>query len=371
MFLSIIIAFFSLVSLAILHEFGHFILAKKFGVKVEEFGIGYPPRIFAKKIGETVYSLNLLPFGAMVRVKGEEGNIESLESFSGKPIWQRALIVFGGVASFWLIAAIILSVVFAVGVNEVIDDEVSAINSKVQIIAVAQNSPSQAAGLKAGDIITKVQSSWTPAGGLPGGLQTKNQTNIDKTKTFQGFTKENLGQEIIVTIQRGKETLDIYIIPRSSPPTGEGPLGVALVRTAIKNYPWWLAPIKGVEATFNITILIIKGFGQAIASAFRGLPTGMELIGPVGIGSLIAQATQLGIAYFLQFIALIAIYMAIFNILPIPAVDGGKLLFLAIEKIKGKPIKQRTEQGINAVFFALIILLSVVVTIKDIAKLFS
>ncbi len=359
MFLSIIIAFFSLVALAILHEFGHFILAKKFGVKVEEFGIGYPPRIFAKKIGETVYSLNLLPFGALVRVKGEEGNIESLESFSGKPIWQRALIVFGGVASFWFIAAIILSVVFAVGVNEVIDDEVSAINSKVQIVAIAQNSPSQAAGLKAGDVIIKAQNQ-----------KTKNQTNIDKTKTFQGFTKENLGQEIIVTIQRGKETLDISITPRLSPPAGEGPLGVALVRTAIKNYPWWLAPIKGVEATFNITILIIKGFGQALASAFRGLPTGVELIGPVGIGSLIAQATQLGVAYFLQFIALIAIYMAIFNILPIPAVDGGKLLFLAIEKIKGKPIKQRTEQSINAVFFALIILLSVVVTIKDIAKLF-
>ena len=359
MFLSIIIAFFSLIALAILHEFGHFILAKKFGVKVEEFGIGYPPRIFAKKIGETVYSLNLLPFGAMVRVKGEEGNIESLESFSGKPIWQRALIVFGGVASFWLIAAIILSVVFAVGVNEVIDDEASAINSKVQIIAIASNSPSQAAGLKAGDIITKAQNP-----------KTKNQTNIDKTKTFQGFTKENLGQEIIVTIQRGKETLDIYITPRSSPPAGEGPLGVALARTAIKNYPWWLSPIKGVEATFNITILIIKGFGQALASAFRGLPTGVEFIGPVGIGSLIAQATQLGVTYFLQFIALIAIYMAIFNILPIPAVDGGKLLFLAIEKIKGKPIKQRIEQSINAVFFALIILLSVVVTIKDIAKLF-
>lgn len=365
MFLSIIIAFFSLVALAILHEFGHFILAKKFGVKVEEFGIGYPPRIFAKKIGETIYSLNLLPFGAMVRVKGEEENIESLESFTGKPIWQRALIVFGGVASFWLIAAIILSVVFAVGVNEVINDEVSAINSKVQIVAIAQNSPSQAAGLKAGDAIIKV-SAFVPKG-TPASAD---KQNINKVKDFQDFTKENLGQEIIVTIQRGKETLDIYITPRSSPPAGEGPLGVALVRTAIKNYPWWLAPIKGVEATFNITILIIKGFGQALASAFRGLPTGVEFIGPVGIGSLIAQATQLGVAYFLQFIALIAIYMAIFNILPIPAVDGGKLLFLAIEKIKGKPIKQRIEQSINAVFFALIILLSVVVTIKDIAKLF-
>jgi len=357
MFLSIIIAFLSLIALAILHEFGHFILAKKFGVKVEEFGIGYPPRIFAKKIGETVYSLNLLPFGALVKIKGEEGNIESLESFSGKPIWQRALIVFGGVASFWLIAAIILSIVFAIGVNEVIDDEISAINPKVQIVAVAPNSPSQAAGLKAGDIILEIKNQ-------------KSNIKIDKVKDFQDFTKENLGQEIIVTIQRGNESKEVSITPRITPPAGEGPLGVALVRTAIKNYPWWLAPIKGMQATFNITILIIKGFSQVLASAFRGLPTGVEFIGPVGIGSLIAQATQLGVAYFLQFIALIAIYLAIFNILPIPAFDGGKLLFLAIEKIKGKPIKQRVEQGLNAVFFALIIFLSVVVTIKDIAKLF-
>ncbi|GAH75098.1 unnamed protein product, partial [marine sediment metagenome] len=111
----ILIVFISLIGLIILHEFGHFAIAKKFGVRVEEFGIGYPPRIFGKKIGETLYSLNLLPFGAFVKIYGEEGGIESAHSFTGKPIWQRALIILGGVVSFWIISAILLSIVFGGG----------------------------------------------------------------------------------------------------------------------------------------------------------------------------------------------------------------------------------------------------------------
>lgn len=114
MILTILIAFISLIALIVLHEFGHFILAKKFGAKVEEFGIGYPPRLFGKKFGETIYSLNLLPFGAFVKVHGEEGGVENYRSFTNKSIWQRVLIVLGGVVSFWIIAAILLTIVAGV-----------------------------------------------------------------------------------------------------------------------------------------------------------------------------------------------------------------------------------------------------------------
>ena len=120
--LLVFIAFISLMSLIITHELGHFLLAKKFGIKVEEFGIGYPPRIYGKKVGETIYSLNLLPFGAFVRIFGHEERIDHPRSFSNKPIWQRALVILGGVVSFWIVAAILLTLVMALGVPSIIND---------------------------------------------------------------------------------------------------------------------------------------------------------------------------------------------------------------------------------------------------------
>ncbi len=359
MLFTILVAIFTLIALMIIHEFGHFILAKKFGVKVEEFGIGLPPRIFGKKIGETIYSLNLIPFGAFVKIYGEEGGIESVYSFSDKPIWQRALITLGGVISFWLIGVVLLSIVFATGVPKAISDEVnsSLINPKVQIVAIVPNSPAQKAELKVGDIIKKLEIS-------------DEQVEIGKVKEVQEFTNLHKGEELVLIIERGKEIKEVSLIPRVSPPGGEGPIGISLVRTIIVNYPWWLAPVKGVEATFDTTVSIVKALALTISNAIQGLPTGAQLVGPVGIASLIGQAARMGVNYFLQFIALISIYLAIFNILPIPAVDGGRLLFLGIEKIKGSPINRKIEQNINAVFFTFLIVLMVLVTIKDIISFF-
>jgi regulator of sigma E protease len=358
----ILIVFLSLIGLIILHEFGHFILAKKFGVKVEEFGIFLPPRIFGKKIGETVYSLNLLPFGAFVKMPGEiGGEIEDPRNFSGKPIWQRVLILLGGVISFWIISAILLSIVFGMGVPQAISDEADAVNPKVQIVAVASDSPAQVAGIKVGDTIASLK------------LKIKNEKlKIDKVKQVQEFTKEHLGQAITLTIERGKEVFDVSLIPRVLPPEGEGAMGVGLVRTTLTSYPWYLAPIKGVEACFNLTGSIGTGLLQVFGNLIqgKGLPPGAQLMGPIGIGSLMAQAANLGLTYYLQFIAIISIYLAIFNILPIPALDGGKLLFLGIEKVRRKPVSQKIEQSITSIFFALLIALMIWVTIKDIMRFF-
>ena len=354
-----LIAFLSLIGLIILHEFGHFILAKKFGVKVEEFGIGYPPRLIGKKIGETIYSLNLLPFGAFVKIQGEIGGIESARSFSGKPIWQRTLIVLGGVVSFWMISAILLSIVMGLGASTAISDEENGdlINPKVQIAQVVAGSPAASAGVKAGDTIKQLTIN-------------NQQLTINKIKEVQEFTNAHRGEEITLTIERGKEVFDASLVPRISPPEGEGPMGIALVRTAIKSYPWYQAPIQGIIATGNLTIGVLKGWGLALIKAIKGLPTGVQLMGPVGIFSLFAQVSQLGVNYFLQFIAIISIYIALFNILPIPAVDGGKLLFLGIEAVRKKPVSQKIEQNITAIFFALLIVLMIWVTIKDITRLF-
>ena len=355
-----LIAFLSLIGLIILHEFGHFILAKKFGVKVEEFGIFLPPRLIGKKIGETTYSLNLLPFGAFVKLYGEvDQEKKEYWAFTQKPIWQRVLIVIGGVVSFWIISAILLSIVMGLGAPTAISDEENEalIDPKVQIAQVAANSPAEIAGIKPGDTIKE--------------FRIKNlEFRIDKVKEVQELTEKYKGEEVTLMIERGKEIFEVSLVPRVSPPEGEGAMGVALVRTAIKSYPWYEAPFRGILATGNLTIAVIQGWAQALGNVVRGLPSGVQLMGPVGIFGLFTQVSQLGVNYFLQFIAIISIYIALFNILPIPAVDGGKLLFLGIEAVRRRPVSQKIEQNITAIFFALLIALMIWVTIKDIARLF-
>ncbi len=387
MFFTILIVFICLIFLLVLHEFGHFILAKFFNVKVEEFGIGYPPRIFGKKIGETVYSLNFLPFGAFVKLLGEMARpsaarsstatpasclgaaipAESLgtekiannRSFSIQPVWKRVLIAFGGAFSFWIIATIILSVVMTLGTPTAISDEETGtlINPKVQIIAIAPDSPAAKAGLEVGDSITKF-------------LISGSQFQIDKVKKVQELTDQYKGKEIKLTIERGKEIFDVSLTPRLSPPAGEGAMGIALARTAIKSYPWYQSIWRGVKAAIDLTILIVQSLISAISNLIHGLPTGAQLVGPIGIGNLLYQAAKLGFNYFLNLLALISIYLAIFNILPIPAADGGKILFLGIEAIRKKPVSAKIEQNITAVSFSLLLVLMVFVTIKDIIKLF-
>jgi len=232
MILMLLIAFFSLVSLLALHELGHFILAKKFGVKVEEFGIGLPPRIIGKKIGETIYSINLLPLGAFVKLYGEEaGGKKGSRSFSQKPIWQRSLIILGGVFSFWIISAILLSIIYGIGAPSVIKDDVKEdlINPRVQIVVIAKNSPAESAGLKIGDIIKKMEVE-------------EEEMLIDKTIQVQEFSNLYKGEEIILTIERGKEVFDANLIPRVNHPEQEGAMGVTVVRIITRYYPWYEAP---------------------------------------------------------------------------------------------------------------------------------
>lgn len=342
----ILVIFVSIISLLIIHELGHFLIAKKFKVKVEEFGLGYPPRLLAKKFGQTLYSINLIPFGAFVKIPEEE------KEFKNKFIWQRSLIIFGGVASFWLTAVILLSIVAGLGTTQIVtDDEEGALkNIRVQVLAVAADSPIEEVGVRTGDTIK----------------------GFAKIKELQDFVDENRGEKIALTIKRGGDDFTVSLVPRISPPAGQGAMGVSLVRVAERSYPWWQAPARGVEGTINISQAVVVGWSRIINSLIQGqgVPQGVQFVGPIGIGSLLNQAAQSGVNYFLQFIALLAVYLAIFNLLPIPALDGGKLLFLAIEKVKGRPVNQKIEQKFTTAFFALLILIMVWVTINDVIKLF-
>ena len=347
MFLTILLAFISLMILISLHELGHFLTAKKFGVKVEEFGFGYPPRLFGKKIGETLYSINLFPFGAFVRIPEDS-------CFSEKPLWQRILVIFNGALSFWIVAIILFSVVFAIGAPTMIEDsEMNVPDIKVLITSVSTNSPASMIGLKAGDAIISLSSETAELKG-------------NKVKEIQDLIVENKGREITLIIKRGDKIFSATATPRISPPAGEGALGIGLARVGLKTQPVYLSLFEGVKATFNMTRVVIVAYANAVISLFRRVPTGIQLSGPIGIVGLLSQGIGMGIGYFLQMIGMLSINVAIINLLPIPAFDGGKLMFLFIEGIRKKPVSQKIEERITAVFFISLIILMVFVTIKDI-----
>lgn len=364
MIFTVFFVILSLLILIILHELGHFLAAKRFGVKVEEFGVFLPPRLFGKKIGETIYSLNLIPLGAFVRVFGEEGkerDLHDIRSFTSKPIWQRAWIVASGVISFWLVATVLFAFVMWLGVPGAVSDQDngSLLEPRVQIIAVALDSPASQAGLRIGDTIREFQISDL-------------KFQIDKVVEVQELTEQYKREAITLTIERGKDVFEVSLVPRVDPPEGEGAIGVALVRTALQKYPWYEAPFRGIEATLRTTGNIIAGLARFLGNLLsgRGMLPGADVMGPVGIVALMTQFAQLGLVSYLQFIAIISIYLAIFNALPIPALDGGKLLFLGIEKLKGRPLNHKLEQRVTVFFFSALLLLIILVTIRDIARLF-
>jgi len=352
--LILIFALFSLVALMVIHEFGHFIIAKKFGVRVDEFGIGYPPRIFGKKIGETIYSINWIPLGAFVRIYGEEGGVDDYRSFIGLKIWKRVLIIIGGVAAFWIASIIIFSVVFAIGTDLPIgDQDVQGLtNAKVTIVEVMSDSAAKTAGLKMGDVVTSIKTA-------------EGEIKINKISEFKEVTSANKGNQITVTINRGGQPMDVLLTPSAE---NASPVGVGLQRmaTLIQKYPWYEAPIQGAIYTWQTTFNALKGLYVMFAGLFsgKGVTEGAEFAGPLGITVFLANAASYGVGFFLYFIGSLSVFIAVFNLFPIPALDGGKLVFLIIEKIKGKPVSAQIEQTITTICFILLITMSIFITVK-------
>ena len=274
--------------LVLVHEFGHFIVAKKSGLTVEEFGFGFPPRIFSFKVNETVYSINLLPLGGFVKILGEDGGeTNSPKSFSSKSAGIRSLITAAGVMMNFALGALLLIIGFYIGLPQVVNEENKAIakNVQIQIIAISNNSPAEKANLKLGDSIE----------------------GFGEISIFQDFINQNKEKEISLKIKRGEDYLDIKAVPRANPPEREGALGIALAKTGLISYPWYQSVWLGIKSSFIITWEIIKGFFGLIKNLITVGKIPQEIAGPVGIAILAGQATALGFVYLLQLVALISL----------------------------------------------------------------
>lgn len=353
MLLTVVVFVLVLGVLIFVHEFGHFIIAKREGLKVDEFGFGFPPRLLGIKKGETTYSINLIPIGGFVRILGEQGeNPEDPKSFASKSPGIRAKIVGMGVVMNFLLAAFLLIIGFKVGLPTVVSDEEKDLkNIKVQIMAVEKNSPAEAADFRIWDEIVFLDGN-----------------KVEKIKDVQDYIEKNKGKEIILTIKRGKDFLKKKVIPRENPPQGQGPLGVGLVRTGIISHPLYQAIWMGIKATVTMIVVIVVAFFNIIKELVTAGSITAEIAGPVGIAVITGQVAKMGWIYILNFTAILSINLGIINALPFPALDGGRLLFLLIEKIRGRKVDPKIENIIHTIGFILLILLIVLVTYRDIMK---
>ena len=371
--LLIIIVFFLILSLLVLvHEFGHFLMAKKVGIGVEEFGFGYPPRIFAKKIGETVYSINWLLFGGFVKLLGEElenkvKGQEGKRAFWAKSKKARTMVTVAGVLANFILAIVCFSIVYSfMGIPTK--------TNQVKIVGLVENSPAAQAGLLEGDIVLSV-----------------NNIVVNDIDDFVELVEKEEGEKIAIEVKREEnnpclekvlgelsfsckgDKLILFATPREKPPEGEGALGVVISDMEMKKYPLWQMPfygtIKGFKEAFAWTGLVVGGIGEMLGNLITKGQIPREIAGPIGIFQITSVVAHDGILAILQFVGVLSVNLAVINILPFPALDGGRLFFIGYELVTRKKPKPRIEHIVNYVGMAFLLFLIILVTINDVARL--
>ena len=373
--MSIVIFIVILLVLVLVHEWGHFFTAKSFGIRVDEFGFGFPPRLFGFRKGETEYTLNLFPIGGFVKIFGESPDEESLNgpdrerSFVNKSKWKQAIILFAGVFMNFLLAWMVLSFGFMSGIPTSVGSAVPGHeleNVNLLVVSVAPNSPAETAGLKPGDAIVTVSILSSEIG-----EEGKNLQEINP-EMLKAFIVSHPNQEIEIGYTRGKNHQDVKfvnIIPVKSVVDGRPMIGISMDQVGTAKLPILRAFSEGMKLTLALTKDTALGLYTLIVESIKGQGNLTAITGPVGMVSIVGDVYEFGFAYLLSFAALISINLAIINLLPFPALDGGRLLFLLIEKIKGSAMNPRVANTANTIGFVILILLMVLVTYHDIVKL--
>lgn len=345
-----IIAFLVILTVLILvHELGHFLSARAFGLHVREFGLGLPPRIWGIHRGQTVYSLNWIPVGGFVGLEGEDdqGKVTA-GSFGSINRFKRAVVLVSGVAMNFLLAVAIFSFIFMRGVD--------VPTNKVRVDQVVRGSPAEVAGLHSDDLIISI------AG----------QT-ADSLSGFQSQIKSHLDELVEVTVARQGSPQTLQVKPRRNPPAGEGPLGVILKPDVEKKiYPIYQAPIEGTKFAFFLLGENLRLLSQAVVGAFSGgSPATEQIGGPVRIAYITYQVVKVDPSLLLQLAALLSLSLALVNILPLPALDGGRLAFVLISAAFRRNVQPKVERAIHTVGFIALLLLIFVIAYNDLSRLIA
>ncbi len=347
-----------LVGLSILilgHEAGHFLCAKLFGLKVDEFGIGFPPRIWAKKKGDTEYSVNWLPFGGFVRISGERGEFAMVEDdptliaggekkepvdherlFFAQPAWKKSIIILAGIVFNFIFGWILVSAVLMVGTPKAL-----------VITATEPGSPAAMAKIAQGDIVK----------------------NFTDSQSFINYVDAHRGQPTEIALLRNGKEVDVTVTPRMNVGPNEGPIGVALSEGGTAREPFFQALWDGLRTSFILAGMIFQTLWQLIKNLFVHASLLTGVVGPVGIFGVAEETGSIGAIYLVQLLGIISLNLAVVNLIPFPALDGGRFLMIIIEKIKGSPIPEKVEAWINGLGFAFLLLLMILLTVRDVRGL--
>lgn len=343
----------TLLVLVLVHEWGHFKAARWFGVAVEEFGFGFPPAIFKRKLGATVYSFNSIPLGGFVRIKGEEQSVNESDSYSMQPAHRRAAIIVAGVAMNMLLTIFLFTVGFTFGLPVDVSNELpsgaTVKNMKLQIVNVLPESAASGRLLPGDEIIT-----------IDG-------YSFNTVKEVQSYTLRSEPDEVNVLVKRGGANeeipIDLSALPNSNSKLYG--LGIELYATAYVSYPFYRAPFEAVRMTGDLFGRIMIALIDLVRGFVRGTEVSFDVAGPVGIAVLTSEVAKMGWPFFIQFVALLSLNLAFINILPLPALDGGRLLFIIIEVLRRRPVSEKLERQIHSWGFVALLFLVVIVTYFD------
>jgi regulator of sigma E protease len=406
----LVIGLLLFIGLVVIHEWGHFIFARRNGVEVEEFGIFFPPRLFRRKMkGGWDFTINALPLGGFVRLKGEHDSDTAKGSFGAASVWAKTKIMGAGVVMNFLVAVALLAILAVIGMPQLVQNQFTVASdttvSKSELIIsyVEPKSPASNAGLKSGD---QLKGAWTTPVGCGQPISTVStgalcqtdglpqpEVRLSTEKDLKRFTKEHAGKVVQLSIvSHGKQYVattklrDAGVVAASQKTSDpKGYLGVAPSIYSLQRSTW-SAPVVAVGLTAQFTALTFQGLGHAVAglgSIIAGAVTGNtdarqhgqtaaseQVSGPVGVFVILQDGSLLGYQFVLFIIAIISLTLAIMNILPIPALDGGRLWLTLFTRGIGKPLSPRKEEWINASGFLFLIGLMILITVVDVRRFF-
>lgn len=348
------------VLLVVVHELGHAIMARRNGVVVEEFGIGFPPRAWKKKLKSgMLFTLNWLPLGGFVRLKGEHDSAEGPGTYGGATLWVKTKILLAGVVMNWLTAVAIFTVLALTGLPQLIPNQFSVAGDtkvsteNVYAAGVADGSPAQKAGIAQRDSILAA-----------------NGTEIKSAQQLVDFTAANAGKEVTLTVKHDGQQRDVTFTLNKERTQSQGYAGISPFEQTTSTSTW-SAPIVGVGLTAQLTWETLKGIGATVAQLFRAefAQAGQNVAGPVGIFSILWSSSEIGFQPVLFLIGIISLTLAVMNVLPIPALDGGRLFVTLIFRVLKRPLTKEREESIQAAGFLALMALVVLITVVDIGRL--